>query len=62
MFFHSHWAAFPQMSRGDVPRRCLNLQRIHWDAEGWPRFEGGTVQGTEERPTLADSEDRRCFR
>ena len=61
MLFHSHWAAFPQMSRGDVPRRCLNLQRIYWDAEGWPRFKGGAVQGTEERPSiLANPLVHRC--
>lgn len=49
MFFHSHWSAFPQ-NFIKVQRRCLNLQRIHWNEDDWPFFETGSVKKTEDAP------------
>lgn len=56
MFFHSHWSAFPPETAEHLSRRCLNLQRIRWNEAGWPYFDGGTVQKTEERPVLSKAE------
>lgn len=50
MFFHAHWSAFPLDQTRYTSRRCLNLQRILWDADGWPYFETGSVKKTEVAP------------
>lgn len=65
MFFHSHWSAFPQ-DFVDLQRRCLDLQRIHWKADGWPYFRTGSVmkRGTVPRmpATITVGDLVRCHR
>ena len=46
MFFHSHWKGCPGNGRSALTPRCLNLQEVLWDDDGWPWFRTGAVTKT----------------
>lgn len=48
MFYHSHSRA-----SGKDSRRSLMLQRIYWDADGWPYFTDAAPQGTDLTPAIS---------
>ena len=46
MLFHSYW-------KGDgYKERCLVLERLYWDAEGWPHFAAGHPSSEAGRPVF----------
>jgi hypothetical protein len=46
MLFHSYW-------KGDgYKERCLVLERLFWDKDGWPHFAAGHPSAEAERPVF----------
>lgn len=51
MFIHSQWKGCvrPGVKWPNGPR-CVSLQEVHWDKEGWPYFETGALLKQERKP------------
>ena len=51
MFIHSQWkGCVRQDMKWPNGPRCVSLQEVHWDKEGWPHFETGALLKQERKP------------